>query len=48
MINDIIIINIKIYKYIINNCYYFAVKMLSELQSLGWLRSKKEAIINGK
>ena len=30
-----------------NNCYYFAVKNLSELYSLGWLRSKKEAIING-
>ena len=27
--------------------YYFAVKNLSELYSLGWLRSKKEAIING-
>ena len=30
-----------------NNCYYFAVKNLSELKSLGWLRGKKEAIING-
>ena len=30
-----------------NNCYYFAVKNLSELYSLGWLRSKKDAIING-
>ena len=30
-----------------NNCYYFAVKNLSELNSLGWLRAKKEAIING-
>ena len=30
-----------------NNCYYFAVKNLSELYSLGRLRSKKEAIING-
>ena len=29
-----------------NNCYYFAVKDLSELNSLGWLRGKKEAIIN--
>ena len=30
-----------------NNCYcYFAVKGLSELISLGWLRGKKEAIIN--
>ena len=29
-----------------NTCYYFAVKNLSELYSLGWLRSKKEAIIN--
>ena len=31
----------------VNNCYYFAVKNLSELDSLGWLRGKKEAIING-
>ena len=30
-----------------NNCYYFAVKNLSELYSLGWLICKKEAIING-
>ena len=30
-----------------NNCYYVAVKNLSELYSLGWLRSKKETIING-
>ena len=30
-----------------NNCYYFAVKNLSELNSWGWLRAKKEAIING-
>ena len=29
-----------------NNCYYFAVRNLSELNSLGWLRVKKEAIIN--
>ena len=29
-----------------NNCYYFTVKNLSELYSLGWLRSKNEAIIN--
>ena len=29
-----------------NNCYYFAVKNLSELNSSGWLRAKKEAIIN--
>ena len=29
-----------------NNCYYFAVKNLSGLNSLGWLRGKKEAIIN--
>ena len=28
-----------------NNCYYFAVKILSELNSLGWLRGNKEAII---
>ena len=30
-----------------NNCYYFAVKNLSELNSLGWLSGKKQAIING-
>ena len=30
-----------------NNCCYFAVKNLSELYSLGWLKSQKEAIING-
>ena len=30
-----------------NNCYYFAVKNVSELYFLGWRRSKKEAIING-
>ena len=30
-----------------NNCYYFAVKNLLKLNSLGWLRGKKEAIING-
>ena len=29
------------------NCYYFAVKNLLELDSLGWLRGRKEAIING-
>ena len=29
-----------------NNYYYFAVKNLSELNSSGWLRAKKEAIIN--
>ena len=28
-------------------CYYFAVKNLLELYSLGWLKSKKEAIIKG-
>ena len=26
--------------------YYFAIKNLSELNSLGWLRGKKEAIID--
>ena len=31
----------------VNNCYYFAVKNLSELNSLGSLRAKKEAINNG-
>ena len=30
----------------VNGSYYFAVKNLSELNSLGWLRGKKEAIIN--
>ena len=30
-----------------NNSYYFAVKNLSEVNSLGWVRSKKEATING-
>ena len=29
-----------------NNYYYFALKNLSELKSLGWLRGKKEALIN--
>ena len=29
-----------------NNCYYFAIKNLSELNSLGWLRDEKEAMIN--
>ena len=29
-----------------NNCHYFTVKKLSELNSFGWLRGKKEAIIN--
>ena len=28
-----------------NSCYYFAVKNLSELNSFGWLRGNKEAII---
>ena len=27
-------------------CYYFVVKSLLELDSLGWLRGRKEAIIN--
>ena len=30
----------------IKNCYYFTVKNLSELYFLGWLRERKEAIIN--
>ena len=30
-----------------SNCYYFAVKNLSELNSFGWLRGRKESIING-
>ena len=29
------------------NCYYFAVKNLLELDSLGWLRGREEAIIHG-
>ena len=29
-----------------NNCYYFVVKNLSELNSLGQFRGKKEAMIN--
>ena len=29
-----------------NNCYYFVVKNLSELNFLGWLRGKKETIIS--
>ena len=30
----------------VNNYYYFAVRNLSELKSLGCLRGKKEAIIS--
>ena len=30
-----------------NNCYYFAVQNLSELNSSGWLKGKKETIISG-
>ena len=30
-----------------NNSYYFAVKNLSELNSSGWLKGKKETIISG-
>ena len=30
-----------------NNSYYFVTKNLSEVNSSGWIRSKKEAIING-
>ena len=29
-----------------NSCHYFAVKNLPEINSLEWLRRKKEAIIN--
>ena len=29
-----------------NICYNFAVKNLSEINTLGWLKGKKEAIIN--
>ena len=28
------------------NCYYFAVKNLSELDSSGWLRGRKKIIIS--
>ena len=31
----------------VKNYYYFAVKNLLELDSLRWLRGRKEAIING-
>ena len=31
----------------VKNCYYFAVKNLLELDFWGWLRGRKEAIING-
>ena len=31
-----------------NNGYYFAVKHLSELNSLGWLWGKEEVIVNNK
>ena len=30
-----------------NSCYYFAVKNLSQLNCLEWLRGKKETIISG-
>ena len=30
----------------VNNCHYFAVTKLLDLNSSGWLRAKKEAIIN--
>ena len=30
-----------------SNNYHFAMKNLSELNSLGWLRGKKETIISG-
>ena len=30
------------------NGYYFAVKHLSELNSLGWLWDKEEVIVNNK
>ena len=29
----------------VNNYYYFAIKYWRELNSLGWLQGKKEAII---
>ena len=36
----LLMINVEANKY-----YYFAIKNLSELNSLGWLRGKKELII---
>ena len=30
----------------VNNCYYFAVKNMLELNSLGWLRGKEEILIS--
>ena len=30
-----------------NNCYYFVVKNLSELNFWGWLRAKKKVITDG-
>ena len=30
----------------VNNHYHFAIKNWQELNSLGWLQGKKEAIIN--
>ena len=41
--NQVILLMIN---YEANNYYYFAIKNLPELNSLGWLRGKKEAIIN--
>ena len=41
--NQVILLMIN---YEANNYYYFAKKNLPELNSLGWLRVKKEAIIN--
>ena len=29
----------------VNNCYYFSIKNVSELNSLGWLLGNEEAII---
>ena len=40
--NQVILLMIN---YEANNCYYFAVK--NRQNSLGWLKSKKEGIING-
>ena len=42
--NQIILLMINVESY---RCYYFAVKNLSELNSLGWLRGKKETMISG-
>ena len=50
--NDLIALNILFVFYLLmiidetNNYYYFSIKNLPELNSLGWLQGKKEAIID--